>query len=73
MFWPALCIHSGSCNSQWNSVYKQVLKGGRRQGSLAEQDWVQQGSQALLDVVPATEAAYHNTLRLLRESVSSFK
>lgn len=73
MFWPALCIHSGSCNSLWDSVYKQVLKGGSRQGSLAEQDWVQQGSQGLLDVVSATEAAYHNTLRLLQESVSSFK
>lgn len=61
MLWPALCIHSGSCNSQWDSVYKQVLKGGHRQGSLAEQDWVQQGSQGLLYFVPATEAAYHNT------------
>lgn len=73
MLWPALCIHSGSWNSQWDSVYQQVLKGGRRQGSLAEQNWVQQGSQGLLDFVPATEAAYHNTLCLLRESASSFK
>lgn len=70
---PTLCIHSGSCNSQWESVYKQVRKGGRQRGSLAEQDWVQQGSQELLDFVPATEAAYHNTLHLLQESVSSFK